>query len=141
MKRGKRSTRAAAVAELAGLQNGLALRTAFSYPVRVPQAIILPLALVALALWLVTRIRYTIDDRCVRVVLLGVTVRRIALANIESVSTAMRLWNEHWCNTLWPWGRVVCIRRKTGLIRNFIISPANRDAFLQELKSKLGTMD
>lgn len=141
VKRGKRSTRAAAVAARAGLRNGLALRTAFSYPIRVPQPIILPLALVALVLWLITRIRYTIDDRYVRVVLPGVTLRRIALADIESVSTAMPLWNEHWCNTLWPWGRVVCIRRKTGLIRNFIISPANRDAFLQELKSKLGTPD
>jgi len=107
----------------------------------VPQPIILPLALVALVLWLITRIRYTIDDRYVRVVLLGITLRRIALADIESVDTAIPLWNEHWCNTLWPWGRVVCIRRKTGLIRNFIISPANRDAFLQELKSKLGTTD
>jgi hypothetical protein len=121
--------------------DGLAAQITLSYPFRMLPPIVFPLALAALVLWLVTQIRYRIDDRYVRVVLLGITVRKIALADIESVNTAMPLWNEHWCNTLWPWGRVVCIRRKTGLIRNFIISPADRNAFLQELRRKLGTPD
>lgn len=135
---GGKATSSAVVGVAAGMRNGLALPISFFHPVRVLPPIIFPVGLVALALWLTTQIRYRIDDRFLRVVLLGITVRKIALADIESVTTAMPLWNEHWCNTLWPVGRVVCIRRKTGLIRNFTISPANRDAFLDQLKSKLG---
>ena len=84
-----------------------------------------------------TRIRYTIDDQYVRVVLLVLTLRKVELSDIEFVDKRMPLWNEHWCNTFWPWGRTVRIRRKTGFIRNFIISPANRDEFIQQLQERL----
>jgi hypothetical protein len=93
---------------------------------------------VVLLLWLITRIRYTIDDQHVRVMLMGLTLRKVALSDIESVDTSAPLWNEHWCNTYWPWGRTVRIRRKTGLIRNFVITPANRGAFVEELRGRLG---
>ena len=97
---------------------------------------LLGLSVVALAFCLVTRIRYVIDDRHVRVVLFGATLRKIALSDIEFADTAAPLWNEHWCNTLWGCGRVIRLRRKTGLIRNFIITPANRAVFLEELLAK-----
>ena len=32
--------------------------------------------------------------------------------------------------------RIVRLRRKTGWFRNFIITPVNRDAFLEELRAK-----
>ena len=89
-------------------------------------------------LWLVTRIRYTIDERHVRVMGGRVTLRKIALADIEFVDTKAPFWNEHWCNCfLGCLGRVVRIRRKSGLIRNFIITPADRDAFIRELRERL----
>jgi len=94
-------------------------------------------ALTALMFWLVTRIRYVTDDRYVRVVLLGVTLRRIALSNIESVDTAAPFWNEHWCNTLIARHRVVCLHRKRGWIRAFIITPVNRDEFIADLRARV----
>ena len=95
------------------------------------------LAVIIFILWCVTRIRYVIDDHYLRVLWFGITTRRIALSDMEKVDTCAPLWNEHWCNTLWPVGRVVRIRRKTGIFRNFIITPQNRDAFIRELKAKV----
>lgn len=92
---------------------------------------------VVLAFWAVTRIDYRIDDRCLRVAWFGLTMRRIALSDIEKVDTCAPFWNEHWCNTLWLVRRVVRIRRKTGIFRNFIITPKNRDAFIRDLKAKV----
>jgi hypothetical protein len=79
-----------------------------------------------------------VDEKHVRVKLFGATLRKIALSDIEFADTAAPFWNEHWCNTLCACSRVVRLRRKSGLIRNFIITPANRDAFLAEVRSKLG---
>jgi len=87
---------------------------------------------------LALRIRYTVDDAYVRVRLFGATLRKIALSDIEFADTASPFWNEHWCNTLWTRGRIVRLRRKSGFVRNFIITPADRDAFLAELQAKLG---
>jgi len=98
---------------------------------------VFPIAIVLLMLWLITRIRYVIDDRYVRVVLIGLTLRKIALTDIESVDTKAPLWNEHWCNTLWACGRVVRLRRRSGCVRNFIITPKNRDEFIRLLQERL----
>ncbi len=95
------------------------------------------LAVIIFILWSATRIRYVINDHYLRVLWFGITTRRIALSDMEKVDTCAPLWNEHWCNTLWPVGRVVRIRRKTGIFRNFIITPQNRDAFIRELKAKV----
>lgn len=98
----------------------------------------LPLALIVVVFWLVVQIRYVVDEHHVRVKLFGATLRKIALTDIEFADTAMPFWNEHWCNTIFPWGRCVRFRRKTGWIRDFIITPADRDGFLTDLRSKLG---
>ena len=69
----------------------------------------------------------------------GVTVRKIALTDIEDVHTEFRFWNEHWANTLSDLaGRRVTIRRKSGFAGNFVITPKNREAFLAELRARLG---
>ena len=94
-------------------------------------------ALLGVGIWLNTRRCYAIDDQHVRVQLFGITVRKIALTDIEYADTQCPLWNEHWCNRYFAWGQSVRLRRKTGIARNFIITPANRDAFLEELRSKL----
>ena len=87
--------------------------------------------------WLIFQIRYVIDDRHVRVKLGRFTLRKIALTDIEFVDTKAPLWNEHWCNALVNSGRVVRLRRKTGPVRNFIITPKDRDAFIEELRRRL----
>ena len=84
-----------------------------------------------------TRIRYVIDDRYLRVVWFGVTRRKIALTDTESVRTGYDGWNESWSNTLCREGRWVTVRRKSGLFRNFVITPKDRDAFIRELKAKI----
>ncbi len=91
----------------------------------------------ATLLFLVTRIRYVVDDDHVRVVFFGQTVRKIALTDIEEVRAGRPFWNEHWENTLWTFGRSVTIRRKSGWIRNVVISPRDRDEFIRDLKSRL----
>ncbi len=93
----------------------------------------------ALIYWAITRITYVVDDRFLRVVLGKFTLRKIALADIAFVDTAAPLWNEHWCNTFFPRKRVVRIRRRSGLIKNFIITPANRDELLHQIQSRLDT--
>lgn len=50
---------------------------------------------IALELWSVTKIRYRIDSEFVPVLLFGITPRKIALSNIESVDTEAPWWNEH----------------------------------------------
>ena len=97
-----------------------------------------PVGPLVLICWCITRIRYAIDDQHVRVKLFGLTLRKIALADIEFADTNCPLWNEHWCNTFFAWGRSVRLRRRTGIARNFIITPAHRDTFLDELQRKLG---
>jgi len=86
----------------------------------------------------VASLRYLVDDRSVRVVCWGITFRKIALTDIVNISTDAPFWNEHWCNTFWPFGRIVCLRRRTGLFRNFIITPKNRDEFIRDLRQRLG---
>jgi hypothetical protein len=99
--------------------------------------VLVPIGLILLMIWLITRISYTISDKHVRVVLLGLTLRKIVLSDIESVDTRSPFWNEHWCNTLWACGRVVRIRRRSGIMRNFIITPVNCDEFIFELRGRL----
>lgn len=59
-------------------------------------------------------------------------VRRIYYVDIAGIAHGYRLWNEHWCN-LWPL-HFLAIRRKSGLIRNFLINPADRDDFARRLR-------
>jgi hypothetical protein len=101
-------------------------------------AAVLPIVFIALVLWLIHRIRYVIDDQYVRVVLVGITLRKVALADIEAVDTKAPWWNEHWCNTLWACGRVVRLRRRSGCVRNFIITPKNRDELTTYVARKKG---
>lgn len=96
-----------------------------------------PVSIVALICLAIAKMRYVIDERHVRVVVGSITLRKIALTDIEFVDTRGAFWNEHWCNCIVPRGRVVRIRRKSGLVRNFIITPANRDEFIADLRDRL----
>ena len=97
------------------------------------------LALCGILYFAITRIAYVVDERYLRVVLGKVTLRKIALSDIAFVDTAAPFWNEHWCNTVFTGKRVVRIRRRTGLIRNFIITPVNRHDLLRQIQSRLDT--
>lgn len=62
------------------------------------------------------------------------TVRRIYYVDIADVRRGYCRWNEHWCN-LWPL-RYLTIRRKSGLIQNFLINPPDGDDFARRLRSR-----
>jgi hypothetical protein len=90
---------------------------------------------VFLFLWMITRIRYRIGSRHVKVILFGVCLRRVALANIDSISKRPgQGWTEHWWSTTHPKHRVLVIRRRRGLFKNFVITPKNRYIFKTDLE-------
>jgi hypothetical protein len=92
-------------------------------------------AVIGFVLYAVATLRYRITDEAVEVLILGWCARRIRLDDIESVRRGSVFWNEHWTNfKLW---NSVMLRRKTGVIRNFVITPDNPAAFIDELTRRL----
>jgi hypothetical protein len=75
---------------------------------------------------------FTIDDLHVRVRVYGRSVRKVALSDIEWAAPDWALVNEHWTNTINP-RRIVLLRRRTGIMKNFLISPLSREDFLNDL--------
>ncbi|RFC43274.1 MAG: hypothetical protein DVB28_001584 [Verrucomicrobia bacterium] len=78
---------------------------------------------------------FTIDEGHVRVRVYGLTVRKVSLSDIEYAAHDWAFLNEHWTNTLSP-KRIVLLRRRTGALKNFLISPVEAEVFLQELAEK-----
>lgn len=76
---------------------------------------------------------FTVDDVYVRVRVYGWTVRKVALADIAWADQKVVFWNEHYTSSLSP-RRVVRLRRRTGLIPNFIITPEDPRDFLCSLE-------
>jgi hypothetical protein len=81
------------------------------------------LVLTGLLLYSVTRIRYRITGRHLQVTWLGLPIRRIGLADIKRVTHKPVVWAERWPNVLLGSRRVLVIRRRSGLWRNFLITP------------------
>lgn len=78
---------------------------------------------------------FIIDNAYVRVLFLGIPIRKVALADIEFADRTWKWWNEHYNNTLNP-KRIVRLRRRSGWFRNFIITPPDPEGFLLELASR-----
>jgi hypothetical protein len=93
--------------------------------------------LFALCFWLPTQLRYRITERSLQVRLFGSPVRRVSLDNIRFVGTHRSGWGEHWSNSWSNGRRFLIIRRRSGLFRDFIITPKNRFVFRAELQRKL----
>ncbi len=96
------------------------------------------LLLAFLIAWLVTKIRYEITPRHVRIRLFALTLRRIRLDRLESVSKRRGPGlMEHWPSTLRTRHRSLVLRKKSGLFRNVLLTPRNRYAFKFELERVL----
>ena len=68
--------------------------------------------------------------------LFGFVLRRIRYADMQEVSGGFGFGlTEHWTN-LWPW-KFVTIRRKTGLFKNFVINPREREIFIADLRRRI----
>jgi hypothetical protein len=90
---------------------------------------------ILLVLWLVTRIRYRVGSRHMKVLLFGICLRRVPLADIDSVSKRPGPgWTERWWSTTSPKHRLLIIRRRRGLFRNVAVTPKNRYVFKAELE-------
>ncbi|MBI3414918.1 MAG: hypothetical protein HY043_06275 [Verrucomicrobia bacterium] len=87
----------------------------------------------SLALSLVTLIRYRITSQNLEVRFLGLCLRRLPLDDIRYISKHRSGWAEFWWNTPWPAKRVLVIRRRSGWLKNFVITPRNRYVFKAEL--------
>ena len=82
---------------------------------------------------------FTVDEAFVRVRFYGWSARKIALKDIEWAAHDWCFWNEHYTNTMNP-ERLVLLRRRNGLFKNFLISPPSPSEFLKELAAKGVTM-
>ena len=78
--------------------------------------------------------RYHLGEEALEVRLFGWTVRRVRYDDMVEVRPGYPFWNEHW-NNFWPW-RFLTVRRKTGLCKNFVINPGDRETFAAQLKGK-----
>src|SRR6185295_12479714 len=86
--------------------------------------------------WCITHIHFRIGSRHLKVLLFGITIRRVALANIAYVSKREpKGFAERWYSTLKTSHRLLTIERKRGLVKRFCITPQNRYVFLADLKS------
>src|SRR5881397_3558187 len=92
-------------------------------------------AVVLMFLTTVGTITYRITDTALEVRILGRVIRRILLADIEEVHRRGALVHENW-SSLKFWNSVT-IRRRSGLLRNFVISPDDPDGFVEQLQEKL----
>src|SRR5688572_23431316 len=89
---------------------------------------------------LASRLRYVLTGRHLKVTLFGLCLRRIRLADIDSVSKRQSHWAEKWFNTLKPAHRMLVIRRRRGWLKDFIITPKNRYVFRAELEQALAKL-
>src|SRR5881394_1712272 len=86
---------------------------------------------------LASQLRYVLTERHLKVTLFGLSLRRIRLADIETVSKRQAHWAEKWYNTLKPAHRILVIRRRRGWFKDFIITPKNRYVFKAQLEQAL----
>ena len=89
-------------------------------------------AVVLTFLLTVGTISYRITVTTLEVRILGRVVRRLTLADIEDVHRRGALIHENW-SSLKFWNSVT-IRRRSGLFRNFVISPDDPEAFVVRLQ-------
>src|SRR5688572_10628027 len=92
--------------------------------------------------WCMTHIHFRIGSRHLKVLLFGIAIRRIALANIANASKRQpKGFAERWYSTFKTSHRLLTIERKKGLIRRVCITPQNRYVFLADLKSAVRRVD
>lgn len=88
--------------------------------------------------WLITKIRYRISARHLRITLFGVALRKIELTDIKRISKRKPSRAcENWSCTHQPKHRTLAIQRHKGLRKFVIITPLNRYIFLTDLQAAI----
>ena len=85
-------------------------------------------------------VRYELGERHVIVRIFSIPVRRVAYTDIESVSIGAPLLCEHWCNRFYPVARAVVLRRKTGIVKDFVVTPNDPDAFVSAVCERMAAV-
>ena len=104
----------------------------FLYLLPLIVALAFPVLLIHAIFWGLT---FTVDAAYVRVRVYGWTVRKVALSDIDWAAQDWVFWNEHWTNTVNP-KKLVLLRRRSGVFRNFVISPPSPQDFLKEIAAR-----
>lgn len=88
------------------------------------------------------QIHFRIGSRHLKVMLFGLAIRKIELADIAYASKREpKGAAEKWYSTWKTSHRLLVIERKTGLRKYFCITPQNRYVFLADLKSAVRRVD
>src|ERR1051325_2697618 len=86
--------------------------------------------------WLQTKIQYRIGSKHLKISCLGLTMRRIDLADIKRISKRKPSGlAEYWYSTLHPKHRLLAVQRHSGLRKYVVISPRNRYVFMSDLQN------
>jgi len=100
------------------------------------------IALAGLVMLVIRSIRYRVTTTHLKVTLLGVPVRRVRLDDIRHIGNKPVRWAERWASAPFDVGRLLVVRRKRGLFKNFVITPSRpyvfRFALFQAIKALTG---
>jgi hypothetical protein len=93
-------------------------------------------ALLLLLGWCMTQLRYRIGSRDLKMVLFGLTLRKIPLEEIINVSKRRpKNIAEHWDNCFKANHRLLTIEKSRGIRKYLTITPKNRYIFMADLKT------
>lgn len=88
--------------------------------------------------WLQTKIQYRIGRDHLKISCLGLTLRRIPLADIKRISKRHPGGvAEYWYSTTRPKHRTLAIQRHSGFRKTIMISPRNRYIFSNDLQNAI----
>ena len=98
--------------------------------------------LAGLVLLVIRSIRYRVTVTHLKVYLLGIPIRRVRLDDIRHIGNKPVRWAERWASAPFDVGRLLVVRRKRGLFKNFVITPSRpyefRFSLYQAIKSLTG---
>jgi hypothetical protein len=92
------------------------------FPIEILLMVAGVMAAAGLLVWSAASIRYHITSTHLKISWLGLPVRRLRLDDIKRIGARPVVWAERWPNC-WDRGRMLILRRHTGLFRNFVITP------------------
>ena len=83
---------------------------------------------------------YHISKESLNVTWFGVRVRKLPLAEIDSISKRRKFASENWSNTWRPRHRILVIRKRRGFRKDFVITPAYRYEFRNQLEAAIADL-
>lgn len=97
--------------------------------------VILDIAVLLLVFWVVNKFYYRITRTHVEVRLFGICLRKIDLTDIKRITKNPEGMCEQWANTVFNYHkRKLILVRRSGMLKNFLITPRHRYTFKAELK-------